>query len=394
MDETGFAVGETQSTRIIVVSTMKPNWKITAGKQEWITALECIAADGDALPPMIIFKAKNTNTGWIPKKMPSNWHFSTSNSGWTSNSHGFKWLRNVFEPESHEKSGNRPRLLFMDGHYSHITGDIIALCMENDINLLILPPHCSHPLQPLDIGVYGPLKRFHAQEVDRYPRVGIKRIQRSHWVEILKSIREKGLIPLNIRSGWRAAGLIPFLPERVLANLPLQAVEPPRTPQKSTLVGSFDLSVLRRSPPDGTEPRHANSVFNSTMTSSNSPASPARCHAKRVTRLVEIQNTELTILRKEVKEYKELLEIRNKRTKGKRIKLQSEFVFSTKEVLKIVLEAELKSAGKRPRERPRKQSIEEVEEEEEEEEEEINCSNSESESDEWVARRTRSSRVE
>jgi hypothetical protein len=34
MDKTGFAVGETQSTRIIVDSTMKSNWKVIAGKQE------------------------------------------------------------------------------------------------------------------------------------------------------------------------------------------------------------------------------------------------------------------------------------------------------------------------------------------------------------------------
>jgi hypothetical protein len=92
----------------------------------------------------------------------------------------------------------------------------------------------------------------------------------------------------------------------------------------------------------------------------------------------------------------ELLETRKKRTKGKGIKLQGEFVFSTTEVLKIVREAELKSTEKRPRGRPRKRPIEEVDEEEEEkeEEEEIDSSNSESESEECVARRTRSSRVE
>jgi hypothetical protein len=44
----------------------------------------------------------------------------------------------------------------MDGHSRHITSDMIALCMENDIDLLILPPYCSHLLQPLDVGVYGP----------------------------------------------------------------------------------------------------------------------------------------------------------------------------------------------------------------------------------------------
>jgi hypothetical protein len=136
------------------------------------------------------------------------------------------------------------------------------------------------------------LKRLHAQEVDRCTRAGLKRIQRSYWVEIFKSIRGKGLIPLNVRNGRRAAGLIPFLPERVLANLPLRAVEPPCTPQTLTLVGSLDLSVLRSSPSDGTELRHANSVFNSTTASSNSPASPARHDANRMTRLVESQNAE------------------------------------------------------------------------------------------------------
>jgi hypothetical protein len=394
MDETGFAVGETQSTRIIVDSTQKSNWKVTAGKQEWITVLECIDGAGGALPPMIIFKAQNTNTSWIPKDTPANWHFSTSNSGWTSNSHGFEWLRKVFEPESRKKSGNRPRLLIMDGHSSHITGDLIALCIENDIDLLILPPHCSHLLQPLDVGVYGPLKRYHAQEVDRYTRAGIRRIQRSDWVEIFQRIRVKGLTTQNIKSGWKGAGLIAFNPQRVLNTLPLPRLEPPCTPQTSTTSNNLDLSILQSSPPDGIELRYANSVFNSSLASSNSPASPTRRYAKRMTRLVESQNAELVLLRKENQEYKELLQTRKKRVNGKRIKLQGEFVFSTKEVLKIVREAEMKSMEKKPRGRPRKRPIEEVEEDIEEEEVENDLSGSELELDECIARRTRSNRVD
>ncbi|RAL66868.1 hypothetical protein DID88_007650 [Monilinia fructigena] len=186
MDEIGYAVGETESTRIIVDSTLKSNWKVTAGKQEWITVLECVNADGGSLPPMIIFKAQNTNTAWIPTNTPPNWYFSTSNSGWTSNSHGFEWICKVFEPESRKISGDQPRLLIMDGHSSHITGSLIAFCIEKEIDLLILPPHCSHLLQPLDVGVYGPMKRYHAQEVDRYSRAGIQRIQRSDWVQLFQ----------------------------------------------------------------------------------------------------------------------------------------------------------------------------------------------------------------
>ncbi|KIM93296.1 hypothetical protein OIDMADRAFT_46356 [Oidiodendron maius Zn] len=257
---------------------------VIARKQEWITVLECIDTDSGNLLPIIIFKAKNTNTGWIPKDIPSNWHFSTSNSGWTSNSYGFK-------------------LLIMDGYSSYITSDIIVLCIDNNIDLLILPPYCSYLLQLLDVG-------------------------------------------------------------------------------NSTLVNSLDLSVLRSSPPDGTELRYTNSVFNLSMASNDSPALPAWCYTKRMTRL------------KEVKEYKELLETRKKRTKGKRIKLQGKFVFSIIEVLKIVREAELKSTKKRLYGRLRKRPIEEVEEEEEEEEDKIDSSNLESESEECVVYRTRSSRFE
>ncbi|RAL68365.1 hypothetical protein DID88_007096 [Monilinia fructigena] len=63
-------------------STQKSNWKVTAGKQEWITAFECVNAAGKALSPMVIFKAQNTNSAWIPKDTPQSWQFSTSTNGW------------------------------------------------------------------------------------------------------------------------------------------------------------------------------------------------------------------------------------------------------------------------------------------------------------------------
>ena len=50
-------------------------------------------------------------------------------------------------------------MLICDGHDSHITGDWIGFCMNHDIALLILSPHSSHQTQPLDVAVFGPLKR-------------------------------------------------------------------------------------------------------------------------------------------------------------------------------------------------------------------------------------------
>jgi hypothetical protein len=123
--------------------------------------IECVSAARTAIPPLFIFKAKHTNTAWIPTDAPADWRFSTSNSGWTSDSHAFEWLTTVFEPSTRPTDPSHHRLLVMDGHGSHITANVIAFCIRHAIDLLILPPHTSHTLQPLDVSVFSPLKRAH-----------------------------------------------------------------------------------------------------------------------------------------------------------------------------------------------------------------------------------------
>ena len=148
--------------------------------------------------------------------------------------------------------------------------------------------------------------------------------------------------------------------------------------------------MLKSSPPDGTELRTANSVFNSALVSSEPIASPTRRYAARVTQLLERQNAELVVIRKELEEQRAVLNRRNNHKKGKRVKLQGQFVFSTAEVLRIAQEAEKTPVAKRPRGRPRKRMIQEVEEEEEEEEVLSDSSDSDSVGSTIVVRTSRS----
>jgi hypothetical protein len=62
MEELGFAVRESHSSRALVKIREKSGWRVVPGRQQWITAIECISADGSALPPLVIFKAKHTDT--------------------------------------------------------------------------------------------------------------------------------------------------------------------------------------------------------------------------------------------------------------------------------------------------------------------------------------------
>src|ERR1700676_3714234 len=55
MDESGFAIGDVEASQRIINTEICQMFQAKPGRQEWVTALECICADGSALPPLIIF---------------------------------------------------------------------------------------------------------------------------------------------------------------------------------------------------------------------------------------------------------------------------------------------------------------------------------------------------
>jgi hypothetical protein len=87
---------------------------------------------------------------------PNGAAYSISDSGWMMDSNFENWFLNIFVKftENYEK----PVLLTYDGHNSHLTYSTIKTAMDNDIIILCLPPNTSHALQPLDVGIFRPVK--------------------------------------------------------------------------------------------------------------------------------------------------------------------------------------------------------------------------------------------
>ena len=54
-------------------------------------------------------------------------------------------------------STNR-HLLILDGHKAHLTLDVLTKARRNQIDMLIIPSHTSHGLQPLDVACFKPFK--------------------------------------------------------------------------------------------------------------------------------------------------------------------------------------------------------------------------------------------
>jgi hypothetical protein len=74
----------------------------------------------------------------------------------------------VFEREIRWKARSGYRLLLLDGHGSHVTMDFIDYCNDNKILLAIFPPHATHTVQPLDVGMFKPLSTAYSTELSSY----------------------------------------------------------------------------------------------------------------------------------------------------------------------------------------------------------------------------------
>jgi hypothetical protein len=49
-------------------------------------------------------------------------------------------------------------LLILDGHGNHVTLEAIKHAQEFGLNMITLPSHTSHALQPLDVSCFKPFK--------------------------------------------------------------------------------------------------------------------------------------------------------------------------------------------------------------------------------------------
>ena len=157
---------------------------------------------------MVILKGKEHQAPWYQESnLPQDWKLTTSANGWTTDEIGLKWLKQVFNPLSKPYSTGAKRLLILDGHSSHQTAEFDDFCKENAIICLCMPPHTSHLLQPLDIGVFRPLKRAYRKLVKGIMVAGNNYIDKEDFLYLYPPAREAVFLPRNILNGFAGASL-------------------------------------------------------------------------------------------------------------------------------------------------------------------------------------------
>lgn len=275
-DETGFAMGLIAATKVVTRSNMpgKPHL-IQPGNREWVTTIECINSRGWSIPSTIIFKGKVHIEGWFDEALlPRDWRIEMSSNGWTTDEIGLRWLQKVFIPATNGRTRGGYRLLILDGHGSHLTPQFDKACKDNNIVALCMPPHSSHLLQPLDVGCFGPLKTAYGGIITKRVADEIYHIDKMDFLNAYPNSHQTVFTPQNIQSGFAAAGIQPFNPNRVLEKLHIILSTP--TPPPSRGGASTSSSQICTPQTVRQVQRKASSIRKLLNQGSQSPSTPSK----------------------------------------------------------------------------------------------------------------------
>lgn len=230
-DEKGFVIGQATATQRIMNREALESGRITRasqdGSREFISLLACISAIGAVLPPALIYKGDSSlHDTWLEDWVPGDIaHFAVSSNGWSSNAFGLHWLETIFQRYTSEIAKRSRRLLIVDGHSSHVNLQFIESCDRLRILLLILPPHSTHRLQPLDVSLFAPLARFYTNNLNSLMAnsLGMTSLSKRSFWGVFWPAWQQAFVPMNITSGFTKTGIWPFNPALVLSKI----IQPP-----------------------------------------------------------------------------------------------------------------------------------------------------------------------
>ena len=133
--------------------------------------------------------------------------FTTTN-GWTQSSVFTHWLRECLIPQLDDlRKPGETALLIFDGHSSHESEEADQVAEENNIQFIRLPSHTTHKLQPLDVGVFGPMQAAWRKQSKEYTLRTSAEMPLAQVVKEYLEARTRVMKKGNITSAWKKSGL-------------------------------------------------------------------------------------------------------------------------------------------------------------------------------------------
>ncbi|RPA96081.1 hypothetical protein L873DRAFT_1627287, partial [Choiromyces venosus 120613-1] len=100
-------------------------------------------------------------------------------------------------------------ILLLNGHITHCQNDFIIKCHENLIVPFKFPSYLTHVLQPLNVGVFYPLKHYHNKAINHALHSLEIEYMISSFFRDLGSIHKQTFQPHTIKYSLKDSGMFP-----------------------------------------------------------------------------------------------------------------------------------------------------------------------------------------
>ena len=216
----------------VIVERGKIPLKTVLSKLPHITAMITICGNGTSFKPLIILPKLKSLKGL--EELCDFCFFSTSQTGWM-NKNLFLVYSIIFCHQLSQYRMNLPQelrnqrvLLVVDGHKSRINFLAVKVFDLFNVDLLILPGHTSHLLQPFDVSVASPLKIAFKTALDaklrEFEKIEFKKGEKTSKLRFIiicafLDALQKSTTRTNIISGFEKSGFIPFNPNSPLSSV-------------------------------------------------------------------------------------------------------------------------------------------------------------------------------
>lgn len=239
MDESGFRIGVGRGHTVITLIPKGALRIVDPGVRDLISDVEAISAGGCSIPPMLIVPGVNILNKWVEENdLADDIVLATTDTGYSDDIKAFEWLKH-FDVHSQKSQKGGFRMLIMDNYGSHLTYEFLQYADLHNIIIFTLPPHSTHVTQPLDVGIFQPMKHYHSEVIDEVIRLGAVNFNKQDFFASFMSLRAKAFTESNILSAWKHTGFFPFAPKIVMEKIRLtQPVSPSRSPQRDPFASS------------------------------------------------------------------------------------------------------------------------------------------------------------
>lgn len=209
LDESGLSTVPSRQPKVLSpIGTKRVAKIVSAERGKTITVVCAMNAIGSYVPPFIIYPRKRMRPEFLTGGPPGCVGYA-QDTGYMTSEVFLLYLQHFVK---HTKpTTEKPILLLLDNHASHVSLPAINFCREHSVVMLGFPPHTSHRLQPLDVAFFGPLKRYYSDACDNFmvshpgQVIGEKDV-----ASLLRIAYLKAATSGNAVSGFSATGIEPY----------------------------------------------------------------------------------------------------------------------------------------------------------------------------------------